>query len=40
MEKNKDAVDEYFECVTSCDTDNKVCHNECTEELKENDAGV
>ena len=39
MEKNKDAVDEYFECVTSCDTDNKECHNECTEELKENDAG-
>ena len=39
MEKNKDAVDEYFECVTSCDTYNKECPNECTEELKENDAG-
>ena len=39
MEKTKDAVDEYFECVTSCDTDNKECHNECTEELKEHDAG-
>ena len=39
MEKNKDAVDEYFECVTSCDTDNKECHDECTEELKKNDTG-
>ncbi len=38
-EDKTDPVDEYFECVTSCDTDNKECHNECTEELKENDAG-
>ena len=32
-------VDDYFNCVSSCDTDNKECHNECTEELKENDTG-
>ena len=38
-EDRTDPVDEYFDCVTSCDTDNKECHNECTEELKENDAG-
>ena len=39
LKHQKDPVDEYFECVSSCDTDNKECHNECTEELKENDAG-
>ena len=38
-EDKEDPVDEYFECVSSCDTDNKECHNECTEELKENDTG-
>ena len=35
--KEKDPVNNYFDCVSSCDTDNKECHNECTEELKEND---
>ena len=35
--KKKDPVDNYFECISSCDTDSKECHNECTEELKEND---
>ena len=39
LKQEKDPVYEYFDCVTSCDTDNKECHNECTEELKENDAG-
>jgi len=37
MKQQKDPVDDYFDCVSSCDTDNKECHNECTEELKEND---
>ena len=39
LKQEKAPVDEYFDCVTSCDTDNKECHNECTEELKENDTG-
>ena len=37
LKHQKDPVDNYFDCVSSCDTDNKECHNECTEELKEND---
>ena len=39
MKKNDrtDPVDKYFDCVSSCDTDNKDCHDICTEELKEND---
>ena len=32
-------IKHYFDCVSSCDTDNKECHDECTEELKENDTG-
>ena len=31
MKQQKDPVDDYFDCVSSCDTDNKECHNECTE---------
>ena len=34
MKQQKDPVDNYFDCVSSCDTDNKECHNECTEELE------
>ena len=37
MKQQKDPVDDYFDCVSSCDTDNKECHDECVEELKEND---
>ena len=37
--KEKDPVDNYFDCVSLCDTDNKDCHDVCTEELKENDTG-
>ena len=37
LKHQKDPVDDYFDCVSACDTDNKECHNECTEELKEND---
>ena len=39
LKQQKDPVDDYFDCVSSCDTDNKECHDECTEELKENDTG-
>ena len=38
-EHRTDPVDNYFDCVSSCDTDNKDCHDVCTEELKENDTG-
>ena len=37
LKQQKDPVDDYFDCVSSCDTDNKECHDECIEELKEND---
>ena len=39
LKQQKDPVDDYFDCVSSCDTDNKECHDECIEELKENDTG-
>ena len=39
LRHQKDPVDNYFDCVSSCDTDNKECHDECIEELKENDTG-
>jgi hypothetical protein len=28
LKQQKDPVDDYFDCVSSCDTDNKECHNE------------
>ena len=39
LKQQKAPVDDYFNCVSSCDTDNKECHDECIEELKENDTG-
>ena len=39
MKQQKNPVDNYFDCVSSCDIVNKECHDECIEELKENDAG-
>lgn len=34
-EETSDAIDDYFECITSCDTNDKTCHKECVEDLKE-----
>jgi len=39
LKHQKDPVDNYFDCVSSCDIDNKKCHDECIEELKENNTG-
>ena len=37
-EQTWDAVEEYFECVTECDLDDKECVQECVLVLKEDDS--
>ena len=32
---DEDPIDEYFNCITTCTTDDKECHSECIETLKE-----
>ena len=30
-----DPVDEYFDCISSCTTDDKECQSDCVDTLKE-----
>ena len=34
LKQQKDPVDDYFDCVSSCDTDNKECHMNVQRNLK------
>ena len=33
-DKNHDAMDDYFECITNCDIDDQSCHTDCVDDLK------
>ena len=34
-EQTKDSVEDYFECITECEVENKKCEPDCIEILKE-----
>ena len=35
--QNSDPIDNYFECITSCDVNDGTCISMCVEILKQND---
>tara|TARA_Y100001968_G_scaffold333011_1_gene393582 strand:+ start:760 stop:921 length:162 start_codon:yes stop_codon:yes gene_type:complete len=37
INQNLDAVETYFECLTTCSIDDGECVTECVEKLKESD---